>query len=171
MLSYHGPQACYLNELKLNCLRTTLYIAQGFIVFMVAGNSASDSSVAGIWCYWAAFSALMLLVGWQEGHPACKKQSGGVLMWLSVWSKVQTCIWPSWCHCQSLSLASVKSRLVLSFWYRLTSGTVVERRSLAGELSLSCARPAADGWPLMWVSHPLLVSQLGQLSLSSFLGR
>jgi len=25
------------------------------------------------------------------------------------------------------------------------SGTVVERRSLAGELSLSCARPAADG--------------------------
>ena len=27
-------------------------------------------------------------------------------------------------------------------WWR---GTVVERRSLAGELSLSCARPAADG--------------------------
>jgi len=49
--------------------------------------------------------------------------------------------------------------------------TVVERRSLTGELSLSCARPAADGWPLMWVSHPLQVSQLGQLSLSSFLGR
>ena len=24
-----------------------------------------------------AFSALTLLVGWQEGHPACKKQSGG----------------------------------------------------------------------------------------------
>ena len=29
-------------------------------------------------------------------------------------------IWPSWCHCHSLSLASVKSRLVLPFWYRLT---------------------------------------------------
>jgi len=42
-----------------------------------------------------AFSALMLLVGWQEGHPACKKLSGGVLSWLSVWSEVQTCIWPS----------------------------------------------------------------------------
>ena len=26
-----------------------------------------------------AFSALMLLVGQQEGHPACKKLSGGVL--------------------------------------------------------------------------------------------
>jgi len=33
---------------------------------------------------------------------------------------VQTCIWPSWCHCHSLSLASVKSRLVLPFWYRIT---------------------------------------------------
>ena len=50
-----------------------------------------------------AFSALTLLAGRQEGHPACKKLSGGVLSWLSVWSKVQTCIWPSWCHCHSLS--------------------------------------------------------------------
>ena len=39
-----------------------------------------------------AFSALTLLVVWQEGHPACKKLSGGVLAWLSVWSEVQTCI-------------------------------------------------------------------------------
>jgi len=31
-----------------------------------------------------AFSALMLLVGRQEGHPPCKKLSGGVLAWLSV---------------------------------------------------------------------------------------
>jgi len=31
-----------------------------------------------------AFSALTLLVGRQEGHPACKKLSGGVLAWLSV---------------------------------------------------------------------------------------
>jgi len=27
----------------------------------------------------AAFSALTLLVGWQEGHPACKKPSSWVL--------------------------------------------------------------------------------------------
>jgi len=43
-----------------------------------------------------------------------------VLAWLSVWSEMQTCIRPSWCHCHSLSLASVKSRLVLPFWYRIT---------------------------------------------------
>jgi len=41
------------------------------------------------------FSALTLLVGRQEGHPACKKLSGGVLAWLSVWSEVQTCICPA----------------------------------------------------------------------------
>ena len=42
-----------------------------------------------------AFSALTLLVGRQEGHPACKKLSGEVLVWLSVWSEVQTCICPA----------------------------------------------------------------------------
>jgi len=42
-----------------------------------------------------AFGALTLLVGQQEGHPAGKKLSGGVLAWLSVWCEVQTCIWPS----------------------------------------------------------------------------
>ena len=71
-------------------------------------------------CYEVAFSALTLLVCRQEGHPACKKLSGGLLTWLSVWSEIQSCIWPSWCHCHSLSLASVKSRLVLPFCYRLT---------------------------------------------------
>jgi len=35
-----------------------------------------------------AFSALTLLVGRQEGHPACKKLSGGMLVWLSVWSEL-----------------------------------------------------------------------------------
>ena len=70
--------------------------------------------------YVNAFSALTLLVGRREGHPACKKLTGGVLAWLCVWSEVQTCVWPSWCCCHSLSLASVKSRLVLPFWYWLT---------------------------------------------------
>jgi len=46
-----------------------------------------------------AFSALTLLVGRQEGHPACEILSGGVLAWLALWSEVQTCICPSWCHC------------------------------------------------------------------------
>ena len=54
-----------------------------------------------------------------------------MLAWFSVWSEVQTCIWPSWCHCHSLSHAPVKSRLVLPFWYRLTQ-VVLEKRPLNG---------------------------------------
>jgi len=71
----------------------------------------------------------MLLVGQQEKHPACKKLSGGMLVWLSIWSEVQTWIWPSWCYCHSLSLASVKSTLLLPFWYRLTQ-VVLEKGPL-----------------------------------------
>jgi len=37
------------------------------------------------WLEYEPFSALTLLVERQEGHPACKKLSGGVLAWLSVW--------------------------------------------------------------------------------------
>ena len=85
--------------------------------------------------YHNGFSALTLLVGRQEGHPACKKLSDGVLAWLSVWSDVQTCILPSWCRCHSLSLASVKSRLVLPFWYRPTR-VVLDIRPLNGCVSV-----------------------------------
>ena len=82
---------------------------------------------------YVAFSALTLLVWRQEGHPACKKLSSEVLAWLSVWSEVQTCIWPS---CHSLSVASVKSRLVLPFWYWLTR-VVPDRGPLNGCVCVS----------------------------------
>ena len=37
----------------------------------------------------------MLLVGRREGHPACKKLSGGVLAWLWLWSSASevTTLW------------------------------------------------------------------------------
>jgi len=53
-------------------------------------------------------------------------------------------------------------------WLR---GSVVERRSSAGVLSLFCTRPVANRWPLMWVNRPLWVNQPGQLRLSSLRGR
>ena len=62
------------------------------------------------------FEPLTLWVGQQEGNPVCKKLSGGrVLAWLSVYSEVQTCIWPSWCHCHSLSLACSKIQTGFTF--------------------------------------------------------
>ena len=75
--------------------------------------------------HWLVFHSLDLWpsvlwrcwLGGRKGIRPVKNLSGEVLAWLSVWNKVQTCIWLSWCHCHSLSLASVKSRLVLSFWY------------------------------------------------------
>ena len=99
------------------------------------GHSFLGGDKAGFYRLYA-FSALTLLVGRQEVHLACKKLSGGVLPWLSVWSEVQTCICTSWCHCHSLSLASVKSRLVLPFWYRLT-WVVLEKGLLNGCVSNS----------------------------------
>jgi len=85
----------------------------------------------------------MLLVGRQEGHLACKKLSGEVLAWLSVWSEVQTCIWPSGFHCRSLSLAPVKSRLVLPFWYQLTR-VVLDEGLLNGCVCVCCRHLAED---------------------------
>jgi len=62
----------------------------------------------------SAFSALTLLVGRQEGHPACKNEwwNASVVIYLERGADMHMA--------HSLSLASVKSRLVLPFWYRLT---------------------------------------------------
>jgi len=60
-----------------------------------SGDSEEEAFIYYCLLLFIAFSALTLLVGQQEGHLACKKLSGGVLAWLSVWSEVLTCIWPS----------------------------------------------------------------------------
>jgi len=62
----------------------------------VSGPQPAVTSFVQLDCRQSVLStALTLLVGRQEGHPACKKTSGGVLAWLSVCSEMQTCIWPS----------------------------------------------------------------------------
>ena len=79
-------------------------------------------------------------LGGRKGIRPVKNLSGGVLAWSSVWSEVQTCIWPSWCHCHSLSLASVKSRLVLPYWYQLT-WVVRDKEPLKGARVCVCTTP------------------------------
>jgi len=68
------------------------------------------------------FFALRLWVGWQDGHLPCKTTEmwgAGMVICLG---EVQICIWPSWCHCHSVSCSS-KSRiatfLVLAYTNRL----------------------------------------------------
>jgi len=69
-------------------------LSYGYWLFRVVIIVNWDSQFLSQLLY-CAFSALTLLVGQQEGHPACKKLSGGMLAWLSVWSEVQTCVRPS----------------------------------------------------------------------------
>jgi len=69
-----------------------IYFFVSFYPVLEAGKYV-DCICNVMWC--GAFSALTLLVGLQEGYSACKKLSGGVLVWLSVWSEMHTCIWPS----------------------------------------------------------------------------
>jgi len=65
-----------------------------------------------------AFSALMLLVRQQEGHPFCKKLSGGMLAWLCVWVKVQ--ISDGLADALPLTIScSSKYRLDLPSWFYL----------------------------------------------------
>jgi len=65
-------------------------------------------------------SVFLLYSQWDRRTDRQLRRPRLVVWWLSVRSEMQTCIWPSWYQCHSLSLASVKSRLVLPFWYRLT---------------------------------------------------
>ena len=95
-------------------------------------------------------------LGGRKGIRPVKKLSGGLLAWSSVWSEVQTCIWPSWCHCHSLSLASVKSRLVLPFWYRLTR-VVEEKGPLNGCVCMY------DRCSAFWSKLPWFRRDLGYL--------
>jgi len=69
----------------------------------------------------SAFSSLTLLVGWQEGHPACKKTEwwgAGIVVCLERNADLHTA------QLMPLPLAvscfTKIQRLVLPFWYRLT---------------------------------------------------
>ena len=95
----------------------------------MSADMNAECSYVWAWHFWFVRSAEKALtpsvlcrcwLGGRKGIQPVKQLSGGVLAWLSVWSEVQTCIWPSWCQCYSLSLASVKSSLVLPRWYQPT---------------------------------------------------
>jgi len=85
------------NQLHSNAQEQTQkrFYSISFIIPMDITLLVSGYYFAAYYLRACAFSALTLLVGWQEGQPACKNQSGGVLAWISVWGEVHTCIWPS----------------------------------------------------------------------------
>ena len=77
------------------------------------------------------------------------------------WSQIRTTCIPCrdwWVHSSNFEWPwiDLKTRynVIIAFMVGLRV-SAVERQSLASVLSPSCARPVADGWPLMWVSRPL----------------
>jgi len=78
---------------------------------------------------------------------ACKKLSGGMLAWLYVWVKVQICMWPNWCCCHSLSLATVNpdwfylSGAGSPGWSRTQSKRVVKWCVCVCACVRACVRP------------------------------
>ena len=110
-------------ELSSDDVRRTSDILAGFLLF----------------CYWfksQAFSALMLLVGRQEGYPACKKTEwwgAGVVICLERGADLHTALLmplPLTVCCFS------KIQIGLPLWYRLTR-VVPEKRPLNGCVCVS----------------------------------
>ena len=112
-----------------------------------------------------AFIALTLLVGWQEGHLACKKQSGGVLAWLSVWCKVQTCIWPSWWQCHSLSLAKFTFSALTLLVGRQEGHPACKKTERWGVGVLICLERGADLHMAQLMPLPLTVSCFSKIQI------
>ena len=63
-----------------------------------------------------AFSAFMLLVGWQEEHPACKNLSGGMLAWLCLGESADLHLAQLMPLPLTISCSS-KSRSILPSWF------------------------------------------------------
>ena len=103
------------------------------------------------WLFWKNVPSVLwrCWLGSRKGIWPVKNLSGGVLALLSVWSEMQTCIWPSWCHFYSLSLASVKSRLGLPFWCWLTR-VVPEKGPLNGCVCFGMVMNERCGIPFVW---------------------
>jgi len=143
---------CTLSDIPLTCYTIALHIVLAVVswvdsqlvplsyasVRVFSSNTHNRLTVLFRSCVISLPSVLWhCWLGGRKGIRPVKKLSGGVLAWLSVWRKVQTCIWPSWCHCHSLSLASVTSRLVLTFWYWLTQ-VVLEKGHWTGVCVCVC---------------------------------
>ena len=172
--SRHIENRC--NIVVLNWLLLIVSVIHSYVcVSSASGHYSASSRLAeycGVVC--CAFSALTLLVGRQKGHLACKKTEwwgAGMVISLERGADLHM---PSWCHCDSLSLASVKSRLVLPFWYWPTR-VVLEKGPLngcvcvvwfvsvclSGSISLELH---IQSWPnfgacylWLWLSSPLAV--------------
>jgi len=75
-----------------------------------------------------AFSVLTLLVGQQEGNPACKNWV--VRYWCGYLSgaRCKWFAWSSWCHCHPIISYCSKIQNGSPFWCRLTQAVMKKGR-------------------------------------------
>jgi len=110
---YFGTQECYFTFFSFCQPKQT---QQGRQMAITHNMNYSN------WLYsnWQLFPSVLwhCWLGVRKGIRPVKTELWGA--GVVVWSEMHTCIWPSRFHCHSLSVASVKSRLVLPFWYWLT---------------------------------------------------
>ena len=71
-VTHHSLNACLMPILRCHSSLITIHISYSYLPSV-------------LWCCW---------LGSRKGIWPVKKLSGGVLAWLSVWSEVQTCMWP-----------------------------------------------------------------------------
>ena len=109
---------------------TTLWFKQE------AQLSQSDRTMRLVSSNLANYHATVLWRCWLGGRKGIRPVKNRVVGYWHGYLSGARCIWPSWCHCYLPSLAPVKSRLVLPFWYRLTQ-VVLEKRPLNGCSSCS----------------------------------
>ena len=86
-------------------------------------------------------------LGGRKGIRPVKTLSGGVLAWLSVWSKVQTCIWPGWCHCNCNVVGAGTGHLPL---YRIHAAITNPRRR---QMCVSCVSKIQIGFTFLVPAH------------------
>ena len=124
----HMAQSCHCHSLFLASVKSRLVLPFWYRLTRVVPDKGPLKPVCGcvvtfflfflvpsvLWRCWLGgrkgiWPVKNCVVGcWAAGMVICLERGA------------DACIWPSWCHCHSLSLASIKSRLVLPFWYRLT---------------------------------------------------
>ena len=164
----HKPKTIYKRKNRRYQWNLVICLLKTKGFFLTESTSVTAKSCSASATYWIRLRILiacptfpiltMLWRCWLGGRKGIRpvKLSGGVLAWLSVWSVMHTCIRPSWWHGHSLSLAPVKSRLVLPFWYRLTR-VVPEKGPLNGCVCV-CYNGLGDvpqNWPYPDTQSPL----------------
>jgi len=173
----HAPYCCYLREGPAS--QTTAWGFSVYIVSFFAGFLLWHIQCLIVLVYFCTVSVSMDCVDEKlielatEGRISCACAMKFWILFLLCSSDKKFILWPF--VIKRLSYSQSLCQFVWHDMLCLNIGLVAwhsGRTPVSGRRTFPVLRLTGSWWwPLMWVSHPLQVSQLGQLSLSSFRGR